>query len=84
MITHDPSMTPEQQATFEATMAAAGSKATYTGATTSIVGWVLSSEFGVLVGLLLGIGGFVINWYYKHKEDKRQQAEHDHRMGLYE
>lgn len=77
-------MSPEQQATFDATMAAAGSKATYTGATTSIVGWVLSSEFGVLVGLLLGIGGFVINWYYKHKEDKRQQAEHDRRMGLYE
>lgn len=77
-------MTPEQQATFDATMAAAGSKATYTGATTSVVGWVLSSEFGVLIGLLLGVGGFAINWYYKHKEDKRQQAEHERRMGVYE
>ncbi len=77
-------MTPEQQTAFDATMAAAGSKATYTGATTSVVGWVLSSEFGVLVGLMLGVGGFIINWYYKAKEDRRQQAEHDRRMGLYE
>lgn len=82
--TYDRNMTPEQQATFEATMAAAGSKATYTGAGASVMGWVLSSEFGVFIGLMLGLGGFGINWYYKHKEDKRQQAEHDRRMGLYE
>lgn len=77
-------MTPEHQATFEATMAAAGSKATYTGAGASVMGWVLSSEFGVLFGVFLGLGGLAINWYYKHKEDKRQQQEHDRRMGLYE
>jgi hypothetical protein len=73
-------MTPEQQATFEATMAAAGSKATYTGAGASVMGWVLSSEFGVLFGVFLGLGGLAINWYYKYKEDKRQQQEHDRRM----
>ena len=73
-------MTPEQQTTFEATMAAAGSKATYTGASTSVVAWMLSSEFGILVGVLLGLGGFIVNWYYKHKQDKREQAEHDRRM----
>ena len=77
-------MSPEQQTTFDATMAAAGSKATYTGASTSVVAWVLSSEFGILFGVLLGLGGFIVNWYYKHKEDKRQQAEHDRRMGMYE
>lgn len=77
-------MTPEHQATFDATMAAAGSKATYTGAGASLMGWVLSSEFGVLIGLLLGLGGFIVNWYYKHKEDKRQQREHEARMGMYD
>ena len=77
-------MTPEHQATFEATMAAAGSKATYTGAGASVMGWVLSSEFGVLFGVFLGLGGLAINWYYKHKEDRRQQQEHDRRMGLYD
>jgi hypothetical protein len=48
------------------------------------MGWVLSSEFGVLIGLLLGCGGFLVNWYYKHKEDKRQQREHEIRMGMYD
>jgi len=61
-------------------MAAAGSKATYTGAGASVMGWVLSSEFGVLFGVFLGLGGLAINWYYKYKEDKRQQQEHDRRM----
>lgn len=79
MKAHD-DMSPNQQATFDATMAAAGSKATYTGAGTSVVGWVLSSEFGVLFGILLGTAGLAINWYYKHKQDKREQAEHERRM----
>lgn len=77
-------MSPEHQTTFEASMAAVGSKATYGGASTSIVAWFLSSEFGMLMGIMIGIGGLAINWYYKHKEDRRRQAEHDRRMGLYE
>lgn len=77
-------MTPEQQVTLDATLASVGSKATYTGATTSVLGWVLSSEFGILLGVMLGIGGFIVNWYYKHKQDRREQAEHERRMGLYE
>lgn len=77
-------MKPEHQATLDTAIAAAGSKATYTGATTSILSWFLSSEFGILFGILLGLGGFIVNWYYKHKQDRREQAEHDRRMGLYE
>lgn len=77
-------MTEASSHTFEATLAAAGSKATYTGAGMTISGWLLSSEFAVLVGIFIGVGGFLVNWYYKHKEDKRQQLEHERRMGLYE
>lgn len=77
-------MTPEQHATLDATLASVGSKATYTGATTSVLGWVLSSEFGILLGVTLGIGGFIVNWYYKYKQDRREQLEHERRMGLYE
>lgn len=73
-----------KEQTVEATISAAASKATYTGAGTSVMGWVLSSEFTILIGLLVAVGGFFVNWYYRHKEDKRQQAEHDRRMGLYE
>lgn len=75
-------MTPEQQATYETTMAAIGSKATYTGASTSVVAWLLSSEFGMLAGLCIALAGFLVNWYYKAKDDKRAQAEHERRMGM--
>ncbi len=77
-------MTPEQQSAYETTIAAVGSKATYTGASTTIFAWVLSSEFGILLGILMGLGGFAVNWYYKHKQDQREEIEHARRMGMYE
>jgi hypothetical protein len=77
-------MSPEKQTAFDATMAAVGSKAAYGGASASVVSWFLSSQFGVLMGILIGVVGLGVNWYYKHKEDKRQQQEHERRMGLYE
>lgn len=70
--------------TIDATISATASKATQIGASTSIVSWILSSEFGILVGMVIGIAGFIVNWYYKHKEDRRQQEEHERRMGLME
>lgn len=53
--------------TIDATLAAAGSKATYTGSGMVLSGWFFSSEFAVLVGIVIGIAGFLVNWYYKHK-----------------
>jgi hypothetical protein len=73
-------MSTTTQQTFDAAMAAAGSKTTYAGASTSIAGWALSSEIGVLVGIVLGIVGLSINWYYRAKQDRREQAEHERRM----
>lgn len=67
----------------ETTAAALGSKATYTGAGMTLSGWLLSSEFAVLAGLILGVAGFLVNWYYKHKADRRAQREHEARMWLY-
>ncbi len=63
-------------------MAAAGSKATYTGAGASILGWMMSSEFGVLAGLLIGVAGLLINWHYRARQDRREQIEHERRMRL--
>ena len=73
-------MADHHSTTIDATLAAAGSKATYTGASASVVSWFLSSEFGVLFGILLGICGLAVQWYYRHKQDKREQAEHERRM----
>ena len=77
-------MSPDQHSTFDATVAAAASKATYGGAGTSVFGWLLSNEFAVLIGVLIAVAGFLVNWYYRHKEHQRQQAEHERRMGLYQ
>ena len=65
---------------LDATLAAAGSKATYGGAGASVVGWLMSSEFGVVAGILIGIAGFCVNWYYRHKQDRREQEEHERKM----
>ena len=73
-------MTPANT-TLEATASAVASKATYTGAGMTIGGWFLSSEFSVLAGMLVGVAGLLVNWYYKHKQDGRLQREHDARMG---
>jgi len=77
-------MDTNNQIAFEATMAAAGSKATYGGASATVASWFLSSEFGMLMGILIGIVGLVINFYFKLKEDKRKQVEHDRRMSKME
>jgi ABC-type transport system involved in cytochrome bd biosynthesis fused ATPase/permease subunit len=60
-------MSEQTTQAIEATLAAAGSKATYTGAGMTIGGWVLSSEFAVLFGMLLGVLGLGVQWYYRHK-----------------
>lgn len=73
-------MTPEQQTAFEATMASTGSKATYGGAGATVLGGVMSSELGVFVGIVVGLVGLIINWYYKHKQDRREEIEHERRM----
>ena len=65
---------------IETVIAATASKVTYGGASTSAVAWILSSEFGMLVGIVLGLGGFIVNLYYKRKQDKREQAEHEKKM----
>jgi predicted negative regulator of RcsB-dependent stress response len=63
------------QQAADAAIASTASKVTYTGAGMTISGWFLSSEFAVLVGILLGMAGFLVNWHYRHKENLRQQAQ---------
>ena len=77
----------------DAALSAAGSKATYTGASMTIGGWLLSSEFAVLFGMVIGVIGLFVNWYYKHKltmaeirlkeeAAKRERLEHARRMDM--
>lgn len=55
----------------DAVIAAGGSKVTHAGAATIAAGWLLSSEAAVLIGILMSIGGFLTNLYFKRREDGR-------------
>ena len=67
---------------IDATMAAVGTKTTYTGVGVSGLGWFLSNEFFGLAGILIGAAGLLITWHYKHKANKRHEREHELRMLL--
>ena len=36
----------------------------------SAFGAITLNEWAVIVGILTGVGTFIVNWYYKHKESK--------------
>ncbi len=80
--------------TVDTALAAIGSKSTYAGASVTVTGWLLSSEFAVLFGMLLGAAGFAVNWYYRHKltnneirlleaQEIREREEHAAKMEMY-
>jgi len=80
----------QQQAvetTVDATLAAVGSKVTWTGAGAAVAGFFTSSGFGVLIGAIIGVVGLFIQWHYRRKQDRREEAadrraqvEHERRM----
>jgi cytochrome c biogenesis factor len=72
-------MSQEQHA-IDAMLAGIGSKTTQAGATTYVVSWALSSEFGVLVGIVVALVGLGVNFWFRRKQDKREQAAHDARI----
>lgn len=69
-----------EHTTIEHTIATVSGKATYAGAGTTVGGWFLSSEFAMAFGLLMGAAGFLVNTYYRWKQDKREQLEHELRV----
>lgn len=44
-----------------------------TGGGLSVAGALTFNELLALGGFLLALGSFVVNWYYQHKRDKREQ-----------
>lgn len=64
---------------FEA-LANAGHRAAQAGGLTTLASWLVSSEGGVLAGIVIGLAGLGIQLHYRKKQDQREQAEHDRRM----
>jgi len=59
---------------LEVAASAVASKSTYAGAGASVLGWLLSSEFTVVVGIVVAVAGLAVNWYYKAKANKRAEV----------
>ena len=60
---------------IDLTIAAAGSKVTYAGAGVGGLGWLFSSEFVGVIGVLIALAGVCVNWYYKRKASLRMEKE---------
>src|SRR3546814_9854879 len=57
-----------------ASIAAGGNTVSHAGLFTAFGGWLLSSEAAVLNGIVMSIGGFLVNVYFKWRQQQRQIA----------
>jgi hypothetical protein len=64
----------------DASIAAAASKSTYTGAGLTITGWLVSSEAAIVVGMMVGIVGLIVNFIFRLREDRRQEKLHQEKL----
>jgi hypothetical protein len=75
-------MNPEQAT--DAVIAAIAHKTAQGGALATVVGWAASSQGTAFIGIVIGLIGLGVQFYYRRKQDKREEAEHQARMGLLE
>ena len=50
------------------------------GAWTTLWISAIAIAFGVVIGLLIALAGFLVNWYYRAAQDRRDQIEHEARL----
>ena len=61
-------------------LAALGDRTAGAGAGMGVFGWLLSSQFIGLAGLVVALSGVLISWHYKRESNRRHVAEHELRM----
>lgn len=52
-----------------------GQGITWTGAVGSFVGAIKSIDFLTVVGALVAVGGFLMNWHYSRQRNERERRE---------
>lgn len=55
------------QTASDTAMAKFGTTALFSGGTTSIISGLTMNAIGIVFGMVIGLLGLVIQWYYKHK-----------------
>lgn len=63
---------------------AAGKVGTYGGGASALIFGLSASEFAALVGAVAALAGFVVQWYFNRRRDRREQAEHEARLRQYQ
>lgn len=71
-----------QEAT-EATIAGIAQKVGVSGGTVAVYGGLTANEIAAFGGLLIAIVGVCVQWYFKRKDDRRNQVLHDAQMRHY-
>lgn len=64
----------------EAASISVGNKATLAGGSAAAVSTFLHSNMGVLVGIALGVLGYITSLYFQWRRDRREQREFEKRM----
>jgi cytochrome c biogenesis factor len=67
----------------EAAVVAGGLKVTQTSAAVSVVSWLLSSEAGMVIGLLIAALSASAQIYFLRKRDQREEREHQRRLATH-
>lgn len=68
------------QSAVEAALASHGNHVSAAGGAVSLTGLITQSWFIGLIGLMIALAGFMLQWYYQAKRDRREQKEHEARM----
>jgi hypothetical protein len=61
-------------------LATLGDRTAGAGAGLGVFGWLLSSQFIGLAGVIVALIGVLISWHYKRESNRRHIAEHALRM----
>lgn len=78
-------MNTHYQHEFNQSMADKSSITTYIGGGISAAWGILTSqEFGIVFGMLVGIAGLCLNYYFKKRDDKYKLAEERRKQELHE
>ena len=76
----------DNQQIVDASAAIAASKAaTYAGSgVAGISAWMGTIDWGFWISISVAMGGFLMNWYFAKKKDKRDEIEHKAYLGSLE
>lgn len=54
----------------------------YGGTTVSFAAWLAQQDWLVIIGTLASVLGLILTWYFKLKEERRQQRQYELDMRL--